>query len=68
MQAEWQTIETAPDDELTAIALWNGVEVTAGARWESGFADWLHNWLDPQPTHWMPLPPPPLDTQESTDR
>jgi len=52
----WRPITTAPRDELSPILLWNGVEVTGGVAWENGWADWLHDWMDPQPTHWMPLP------------
>lgn len=56
---QWRTIDSAPKDELEAIILWNGKKVTVGARWEGGFADWLHDYMEPQPTHWMPLPTPP---------
>jgi len=64
---EWQPIETAPCAELDLILLWSGKEVTGGARWESGWADWLHDWIDPQPTHWRALPTPPAKETPTND-
>lgn len=55
---EWQPIETAPRAELELILLYNG-KVLVGAAWESGWADWFHDYVTPAPTHWMRLPPPP---------
>ncbi len=55
---EWRDIASAPRDD-SLILLWNGVEVTGGARWEGGWADWMHDWMDPQPSHWLPLPEAP---------
>jgi len=57
----WQPIESAPKDETNLILLWNGEKVTGGAPWGSGWADWMHDWIEPPPTHWMPLPPPPQE-------
>lgn len=60
---EWQPIETAPKD--CGILIWNGDFRTIGL-WNtvlgqfvdccetSGSVDFLDD-----PTHWMPLPPPP---------
>lgn len=57
---EWRTdLENAPDDETTLVLLWNGKEVTGGARFGSSWADWYHDMMHPQPTHWMPLPEAP---------
>lgn len=66
--SEWQPIETAPrdrssvllyEDEMTGlgpfIGYWTGVQwlpLTASKSWET------------QPTHWMPLPTPPVTGKE----
>ncbi len=68
----WQPIETAPKDG-SMFLIWDGRSY--------GFASWWHDekmhWLkqetrqgyrhpeDQEPTHWMPLPPPP--TQEAKE-
>lgn len=62
----WQPIETAPKDgtnilihELgdTFVAWWlNGLE-----RWVDGKWTEMDGWVTYDPTHWMPLPPPPED-------
>lgn len=55
----WQPIASAPDDEFEAIILWNGYEVVPGCAWEGGWINCWHDWMDPQPTHWMSLPEAP---------
>jgi hypothetical protein len=56
-------IETAPKD-VPEILLSNGEQVSSGG-WFSGEDDHEAQWMDwgggmlPEPTHWMPLPPPP---------
>lgn len=52
--SEWMSIETAPKDKL--ILLWDG-EHTIGA-WIDG--EWQPCLTEQQPTHWMPLPEPPI--------
>ena len=59
MEPKWLPIESAPHSEHHPILVWNGVEVTGAAPWEGGWADWMHDWMDPRPTHWQPLPTPP---------
>lgn len=54
----WQPIETAPKVELAELILCNGKIVCAGSWWEGSWST-LHDYIDPQPTHWMPLPKPP---------
>ena len=58
-KCQWQPIETAPKDEDVWFISYNGEEVVPAAFWECGFADVFMNWMEPQPTHWMPLPQPP---------
>lgn len=58
---EWQPIETAIDDEVLS---WNGkgfylVIKSWNGQWFS-CCDKLYP-LEPQPTHWMPLPEPPKE-------
>jgi len=71
---QWQPIETAPKDGVD-IDGWDGfnrVTDIAWARPDMGLREscWTHveyergyGWvverMNPQPTHWMPLPPPP---------
>lgn len=68
--SEWQPIEMAPKDGATiAIFCYNG-ERWNEVFWHRGFERWAMRWAGPggmrgviipdgQPTHWMPLPPPP---------
>lgn len=63
---EWQDIGTAPKDG-TEVWAFNGEQ--ARMKWieGDGYALWIYDDeviadVDPnpeQPTHWMPLPPPP---------
>lgn len=72
-ETPWQDIETAPKDVW--IITWNGEEVQPmrwGKDHASPYDGWCfadHVWggvlyegvneVDIEPTHWMPLPPPP---------
>lgn len=68
-EAGWRPIETAPlspDIGLPVyILLWNGFHVGVGFRRRPNypddpeFCDETGEFIEPQPTHWMPLPPPP---------
>lgn len=70
---EWQPIETAPTDGTRIFACRLGFEpqvVRWNAKWCSlDFEDFdtddqWHHWYantEYQPTHWMPLPPPPQE-------
>ena len=64
----WQPIETAPNAPETVLLLVDG-EVYSGYRQEDG--DWIFPFADyhgcgccsfcgDKPTHWMPLPTPPI--------
>lgn len=59
---DWQDISTAPRDGTEVLvyvprrlgALYAGASNPTGVQW------WSRNLGDVQPTHWMPLPAPPL--------
>jgi hypothetical protein len=72
----WQPIETAPKDGtaillfspdarglLPSIGLWSAGEFPNGEI----YADWIDCWadavIDAEPTHWMHLPPPPIQKE-----
>lgn len=64
--AEWQPIETAPKDGIDIIVSDSG-ELVSVAFWDKDEGKWLdsmnHNGYDHatrNPTHWMPLPEPPM--------
>jgi hypothetical protein len=60
MIADWQPIETAPDD-ADCLMLWNGETVTLGWRELGIFGNAPGPWIDDcmnlvEPTHWNYLP------------
>ena len=61
LRGDWQPIETAPKDG-TWIVLWVDSEPLV-AGWNANDGDWRlrwnDDWIQPPPTHWMPLPTPP---------
>lgn len=63
-QEGWQPIETAPRDQVLLLA----AEYYGAGDWRikcgcslpgGGWLVWGASW---EPTHWMPLPPPPTDS------
>jgi hypothetical protein len=67
--SEWQPIESAPKDG-TKVDVWCVREGKVPLRIPNAYfyeERWLHSfngmriWHDP--THWMPLPPPPSEEQ-----
>ena len=69
-QTPWQPITTAPAT-IDAALVWNGHNIwisgrRAGRRSSDGMptdgADWFIGVHRYYPTHWMPLPEPPLTT------
>jgi hypothetical protein len=73
----WQPIGTAPKDETEIIiwngferlvACWSRMDVIGHPKWAWRITSsvYLHGeeWdteIDPQPTHWTPLPEPPTE-------
>lgn len=62
---KWQPIETAPRDG-TDIFIWSHIiNKPISVHWRSDdggdwfISDCLPYCIDPYPTHWMPIPPPP---------
>jgi hypothetical protein len=77
---DWQPIETAPKDGMLILA-YDGQEgyPCAVVRWVAHWGAWAgyYSGVDPldEPTHWMPIPVPPVmgvpspteNTQASSD-
>ena len=61
MMGEWQPIETAPKDG-SRFLFWNGDVVCVGLYVNQKFfvAQGYPYTGIPAPTHWMPLPEPPM--------
>ena len=64
--SEWQSIETFVGG-MEYVILWDGNRVFPGWLSDDGWLDCDREEYDmhptnPQPTHWMPLPPPPKKT------
>lgn len=63
---DWRLIDTAPG-ELEDVLVWDGERVYLAWRadyepfrgWHDATQPEHAGLLDPQPTHWMPLPPGP---------
>jgi len=66
-KSKWQPIATAPQDGASVLLFhpaWDMFEVgvynPAVGRWQERTGDLLET-----PTHWMPLPPPPIEQADS---
>lgn len=57
--SEWQPIETAPKDDDTEILTWCEGKIAVATR---AYDDlwWVLGLPAYKPTHWMPLPKPPV--------
>lgn len=66
--SRWQPIETAPrDEEVYILAIREGAKVPFVASYDADFDNWFtfNGALEAcgqkfEPTHWMPLPAPPV--------
>lgn len=69
---DWQLVEDGKCPDCEPVILWNGQDVASGERQGSQFKrydetdsdgyGWCgHETFWPAPTHWMPLPPPPVN-------
>ena len=62
-ERQWQPIETAPKDGTMVLVFTNGhMDVTSwpenwGGKWPSAYMAYAEGL---EPTHWMPLPAPPI--------
>lgn len=65
----WMPIESAPRDGTWFLAYWpvktfeDRIQTTQWLHHDYRFVDASDFLDDIQPTHWMPLPPPPQDTK-----
>lgn len=62
---EWQPIETAPDAQIVQVVGDAARMYPYRAEKREGIWGWFgtddrFHTVDPQPTHWMPLPKPPI--------
>lgn len=68
---EWQPIETAPKDGRDVLLCRLDDD---GSYWMETATWWVRAWavvgairepyvIEFEPTHWMPLPPPPVDSR-----
>lgn len=77
MMTEWQPIETAPKDG-TRVDLWVEVSLLGAGRetdcyWDRGawfipannYGDGCSTYDGQMPTHWMPIPEPPLSRNQN---
>jgi hypothetical protein len=73
--AGWMPIETAPEGQeqvMVACLFKDGsAQLHVAARWGHGWGTWgLHSYqpiVDPEPSHWMPLPDPPRASTQTGD-
>lgn len=79
---EWKDIGSAPKDgtyivaferrshqDLTRIVSWREDDTAKKFAWlDDSYDDWSLHWssVPMDPTHWMPLPPPPVPSGEVT--
>lgn len=59
--ASWKPISTHPDKQLKEVILFNKHKVQVGLLWGEEWVNVAYERINPQPTHWMPLPSPPME-------
>jgi hypothetical protein len=60
--SEWQPIATAPKDREVLVYDDGAILISLYVRDEDGQEGWWdHGFMDPAPSHWMPVPDPPRD-------
>lgn len=74
--SEWKTIKTAPKDGST-IRLWDGYtqgdgywpnnRMTVEDLYMGDYWKWFGTDFTARPTHWMPLPKPPVNQTDATE-
>lgn len=60
----WQEIETAPKTGAELLGGWAGLDVVDLIWWDLTAKRWRWNGVeegDHEPTHWQPLPDPPVE-------
>jgi len=73
MNSPWQPMDTAPDEEGSRALLFDGKDQFVGvltrysrhAQWRLWTGEKPVPWDGQPPTHWMPLPRSPEDTNEA---
>ena len=64
---QWQPIETAPKDGTSVLVCRVNTKPEAAVQpirtdwWSNHYEQWMKSNAYSQPTHWMPLPPPPRE-------
>ena len=61
---DWQDIENAPKDGLQKVGCYlkDGFAIAVVFWWSSEYQNWAtYGGKNPPVTHWMPLPPPPVN-------
>lgn len=61
----WQPIETAPKDATRVLLVRGDSPTMHTAFWRDGRWDCGGYFYFNKPTHWMPLPPPPIASPQT---
>lgn len=67
---EWLPITNEPEENLVVAVAWRYLDCKGNRKWQISVAYrqrdvyWQMDGISCQPTHWMPLPPPPTEEVE----